>query len=376
MPMSEKETGQGSPSEKKRRGFRRFALGMAVYAGAFLLITAGGLYVFWQYIEGFENSRAKHAVNAYMEALSAGHICELSRDVIDSIDHNLESEQECRAFLMSELSTDFTCAKRNAECTDRRQVYTVRCGSQTIGQFSITTTQADRFGFTPWQLEDESYDLSYLIGQAESITVPDVLCVCVNGKTLDSSYITEDQVPYEALECYAKDYELPHQVKYAYGPFLGEVEVSVLDAQGNEVDLTEETDFSPYFQNCTPEESEELDAITERFIRRYVAFTGCANRASMDNYYNLMRCVVPDSDFTDRMVNALDGLQYAQSRGDYIASITTHHQVRLEEGRYVCDVSYELDTTGHNGVVRTQTNAKLMLVRSGSELLVETMAIY
>lgn len=374
--MSEKEKNQGSQPEKKRRGFRLFALGMAVYAAAFLLITAGGLYLFWQYIESFENSRAKHTVNAYMQALSAEHICDLSRDVIDSIDHNLESEQECRAFLVSELGMDFTCAKRNAECTDRRQVYSVRCGGQPVGQFSITTTQADRFGFTPWVLEDEAYDLSYMIGQAESITVPDVLCVCVNGKTLDSSYITEDQVPYEALECYAEAYELPHQVTYSYGPFLGELGVSVQDAEGNEVDLTEETDRSPYFHNCTPEETEELDAVTERFIRRYVAFTGCANRASMDNYYNLMRCMVPDSDFTDRMVNALDGLQYAQSKGDDIASLTTHHQVRLEEGRYVCDVSYELDTTGHNGVVRTQTNAKLMLVRSGSELLVETMEIY
>lgn len=371
--MSKKKKRQ---NRRKKHGFKGFALGMSVYAVVFLMITAGGLYVFWQYIEGFENSRAKHPVNAYMEALSAEHICDLSQDVIDSIDHNLESEQACREFLLSELSNDFTCAKKNSECTDYRQVYVVRCGAQPIGQFSITTMRADQFGFTPWQLEDESYDLSYLIGQPESITVPDVLSVCVNGKTLDSSYITEDQVPYEALEVFAKDYSLPHQVTYSYGPVLGELDVSVQDAEGNEVDLTEDTDLTPYFLNCTQEESDELDKMTERFIKRYITFAGSANRASRENYYSLKSCVVPDSDFLDRMANALEGLQFAHSNGDTLASITTNHQVRLEEGRYVCDVSYEVDTWGHNGKVRTQTDAKLIFVRIGSELLVETMTIY
>lgn len=374
--MTDGGENQNLPSEQKSRKIKRLALAMGIYAAVFLLIVAGGLYLFWQYIESFENSRPKHTVQAYMDALSAQHICDLSRETVDRIDHNLESPQDCRAFLLSQLGEEFTCSKKGADCTASRQVYTLRSGSQKIGQFSITPAQIDRFGFTPWQLEAESFDLSYLIGEPASITVPDVLHVCVNGKPLDSSYITEDQIPYEALAIYADEYALPHQVTYSYGPFLGKLDVTLQDAEGNEVILTEETDLSPFFHNCTPEESEELYAVTERFIQRYVAFTGSANRASMANYYNLMACVVPNSDFTDRMVNALDGLQYAQSRGDDIASITTHHQVRLEEGRYLSDVSYELDTTGHNGVVRTQTNAKLMFVRTGSELLLETLTVY
>lgn len=362
--------------ENRRSGFRRFGVGMAIYALVFLLIGAGGLYVFWQYLACYENSRPKLAVNAYMDALTPERICQESGEVIDRIDHNLESREACRAFLLSQLDGKLSYAKKSGECTDSRQVYTVRCGSQPVGQFSIVTTQPDRFGFTPWRLEEDAYDLSYLIGEPESLTVPDALEVWVNGTALDSGYITQDNIPYKELEGYAQEYDLPHQVTYTYGPFLGEPEVSIRDGAGQEVALTDETDRSPYFHNCTEEEGLELDAVTRRFIDRYVTFTGSANRASMANFYSLKTCVVPGGDLEDRMVNALDGLQYAQSYGDQLASLTTHHQVRLAEGRYLCDVSYELDTTGHNGTVRTQTNMQLVFVRAGAELLVERLTTY
>lgn len=374
--MAKKGRYQGEQPVKKQHGFGHFVIGMVVYAVIFLAITAGGLYVFWQYMASFENSRPKLAVNAYMDALTAEHICDLSGEVIDSIDHNLESEEECRAYMLSELSDAFTCAKKSAECTEDRQVYMVRCGSETVGQFSIVMTDEDRFGFRPWKLEEDSFDLSYMIGQSAEVTVPDQLSVVVNGKKLDASYVTEDNIPYEELEEYAKDYKLPHRMTYSYGPFLGDLEMQVQDQSGREVVLTEETDYSQYFHNCSEEESQQLNELTEKFVRRYIAFTGCANRARIDNYNNLMYCVVPNSDLADRLLNAIAGLRYAQSKGDKVASITAHHQIRLEEGRYLCDVTYEVDTTGYNGVVRTTTNAKLMFVQTGSELLVEALIIY
>lgn len=374
--MAKKGKFQTGKAAKKRHGFGRFFLGMFIYAVVFLLIAAGGLTVFWKYMEGFENSRPKITVDAYMQSITPEHVCDMSQSVIDSIDHNLESEEACREYLLSSLTEEITCAKKSAECTADRQVYVLRSGSQVIGQFSIVTTQPDRFGFKPWTLEGEAFDLAYLIGQPQSITVPDVLSVSVNGKTLDAGYIAADDIPYAELEDYYGDYDLPHQVTYSFGPLLGEPEVQVTDAKGNSVDPAEITDFSPYFHNCTEEEAQELDDLTERFVKRYIAFTGSANRARIDNYNNLMYCVVPGSDLADRLLNAIDGLYYAQSKGDSVASITTNHQIRLEEGRYLCDISYEVDTTGFNGVVRTQTNAKLMIVRSGDQLLVEALMIY
>lgn len=360
----------------KKRGFGRFLLGMVIYAIVFLGLTAVGLKYFWQFMEGFENSRPQNTVNAYMQALTAEHICDLSGNVIDSIDHNLQSEESCREYLLSNLSDDFSCAKKSADCTDDYQLYMIRCGKTLIGKFSIVTGEADRYGFKSWKVQEESFDLSYLVGESASITVPDQLSVVVNGKKLDSSYITEDQIPYPELEDYYDSYSLPHRVTYTFGPFLGEYDTSVQNDDGDVVTLDENTDYSVYFHNCSEEESQLLDARVKKFLERYIAFTGSANRARMDNYNLLMMYVVPESDLANRMLNAIDGLYYAQSKGDKLATIDTHHRVRLEEGRYLYDVTYEVDTTGYQGVVRTQTNAKIILVEQNSNLLIESFLIY
>ena len=59
-----------------------------------------------------------------------------------------------------------------------------------------------------------------------------------------------------------------------------------------------------------------------------------------------------------------------------MVSITTHLQLRIEEGKYLCDITYEVDTTGKEGVVRTSTSAKLTIVDPDSGLLLESMNIY
>jgi hypothetical protein len=69
-------------------------------------------------------------------------------------------------------------------------------------------------------------------------------------------------------------------------------------------------------------------------------------------------------------------MQFAQSRGDEVADIQVHHYVQLEEGKYLCDVTYKVNTTGHEGVVQTTTNCKFILVESGGKLLVESMIGY
>ena len=76
------------------------------------------------------------------------------------------------------------------------------------------------------------------------------------------------------------------------------------------------------------------------------------------------------------MYAALEGLQFAQSRGDQVADIDIHHLYALSEDRYLFDVTYYVDTTGREGVVRTTTNARMVIVRSGNKLLVESMISY
>ena len=138
----------------------------------------------------------------------------------------------------------------------------------------------------------------------------------------------------------------------------------------------ETTDWTQYFHNCTAEQIQELDDFTAAYVDRYVAFTGSRKNTRNTNYKKLIEYVVIDSDFATRLKDALDGLQFGQSQGDVVVSLVANHQVRLEEGRYLCDITYEVDTTGKKGVVRTTTNAKLIVVQTDDGLKVESMSIY
>jgi len=77
-----------------------------------------------------------------------------------------------------------------------------------------------------------------------------------------------------------------------------------------------------------------------------------------------------------RLFEAVEGLEFGQSQGNKVASITTHHQVRLAENKYLCDVTYEVDTIGHKGTVRLTTNAKIVVVQTEKGLKAESMNIY
>lgn len=363
---------------KKKHSFGWFILGMVVYAVLFLGATYFGLDYLWDYMEAYEASRPNNTVNAYMDELTLEHIVDMSVDeVYSKIDSYIQSEEECREYMLNALSEGVTHAKKTRECTDTRQVYVLRTGSTVLGEFSITANAPDEYGFTTWDVEGESFDMTYLVGtQTVSMTVPEGCAVWVNGRQLGSEYIIEEGIRYEEILEYYEEYDLPCRVTYEAGPFLGEMEISATDENGDPVTFDENTDYSVYYLNCTEEETSALNEFTAEFVKRYVAFTGSNDDNRNARYHNLIEYVVEGSEMASRLRNALDGLQYGQSRRDDIVSLVTHLQLRLEEGKYLCDITYEVDTTGKKGVVRTTTNAKLYIVTTDDGMRLESIEIY
>lgn len=361
----------------KKRSNKQFLLVMLNYAIVFLGVLAIVVIVFWNFMDAYENSRPKIAVNEYMESLTEEHICDLSQNLIDQVDHNIQSEQQCREYMCATIDS-INYAKKSRECTDTRQVYVLRSGTTVIGEFSIVAQEADWFGFTPWEVENESIDLSSLnlFGSDYEVAVPSDHKVTVNGTLLDSTYIAEDKIPYEEIEDYYEDYNLPYRVSYHVAPVMGEMDVIITDPEGNEVSFDENTDWTRYFHNCSENEVKELDEFVKKYVDRYVAFTGSRKGNRYNNHKKLMQYVLEGSDFANRLQDAIKGLQFGQSQSDRVVSIVTNHPVRLEEGRYLWDITYEVDTIGYKGTVRTTTNAKIMIVQTENGLKVESMSVY
>lgn len=364
-------------SKKTKRFKHGFLLGLGIYAALFLILIVVGLGFFWKFIAAFEDSRPLNTMDAYMAKLNAEHICDTQADLIAEVDHYIQSEDACRQLVIDAVSGDITYAKKTSESTDTQTVYVLRCGSRIIGSVTMTTTEIDQYGFARWKISSESFDLSYLKGtKTYTVTVPEEFPVYVNGAQLNADYITQSDIHYDVLEEFYDDYDLPTMVTYTVAPGLGDYEMKVTDPDGNPVVIDETTDYDQFLNNCSDTELTEAKAFVDEFIDSYVTFTGSANGTEHRNYSNLMKFVVKDSDFASRLKMALDGLTYAQSKGDEIVSITMNQQIAITDDKYLCDVTYVVDTTGKEGVVQTTNNAQIIVVRTEDGFLVEKLTSY
>lgn len=363
---------------KKTKRFKHgFLLGMVIYAVVFLVVTFFGLRYFWDFIAAFEESRPLNTINAYMDQLTVDHICDSQTNLLKLAEDDLVSEETCRQLMLDALKDEITYAKKSSESTDTKTVYVLRSGSRIIGSVTMTATEIDKYNFARWKISEESFDLSFILTEKSySVTVPAEFQVYVNGKLLDESYIIESGIKYTAVEKLYEDFDLPTMVTYKASVPLGECVGVVKDADGKEIVIDENTDYNVFLENCTEEEKVELKTFSDAFVNSYVQFTGNANDNAKGNYSNLMKYVVADSDLAGRMKMALDGLSYAQSKGDKVVSITINRAISLGDNRYVCDVTYEVDTTGRNGVVRTTTNAQIIVVRTENGMKAESLNIY
>lgn len=353
-----------------------FFIGMAVYALVFLLALGLGLNRFWDYMEAYEQSRPTTAIQNYVSELTVEDMCSGSESLLQNVDPNLQSREQCLRIIERSLTENITFAKNSKESTELRQIYMLSSGEQVIGQFVLTPGDADEFGFRRWQVSEESFDFSHLMGQPITVTVPEDFGVTINGNVLDSSYITERGIPYPALEDFSGRCTMPTMVTYQVDDFLGNVALEVLNREAAFVKITPETDMDSFLPDCTEAEKAELDDFLWEFLTRYVAFTGSSNRAAGEDYLRLIPYMVSQGELAKRLYTAIDGLQFAQSRGDTVDAVTVLRYVPLGEERYLCELRCDVTTLGRKGAVQTTTNMKLLILRTDSGLKAEAMEMY
>lgn len=353
-----------------------FVIGMVIYALVFLALVGFGLNYFWDYIDAYEQSRPINTVKEYVAQLTAEDMCEGSEALLAQLDTHIRSREESCQMITDSVSAAISYAKKSSESTDTKQVYVLRSGKQIIGGFTISAGDPDRYGFQRWSVTETHFDFSHLMGEAVSVTVPSEFTVSINGNVLDETYITESGILYDAVEEFYDDYELPTLVTYAADSFLGTLTLDVTDTEGNPVEITGETDLNQFLPGCSEQQITELDTFVNGFLGRYVTFTGSANDAASANYVRLKAYLVEDGELAKRLYTAIDGLNYAQSRGDTIQEITVHRYVDIGDGRYMCDVTYIVETIGTKGAVDTTNNLKLIILNTSDGLKVEAMTRY
>lgn len=351
----------------------KLLIAMGIYALVFLVLAAIGLTLFWDYIAAYEASRPSTTMDAYIEQLELSHLQDSAAELIAEIDHNIQREDACRQAIADAVSTDITYAKKVNECTDSQLVYVLSCGRQAIGRVTLVSDKTDRFGMTPWVVASESFDFSYLLGKSTSVTVPHNYPVYANGFCLNDEYISETGIQYKLLDAFYGDYVLPYMVTYEVAPILGQPEVIITDPQGHPVTSEEALDELSVLNNCTEAEVAAVEAVTNNFLSRYVAFTTNSKGDLQGNYSRLAQYMVPNSSLDKRMRNSFEGLKWIRDRGASITSVSIHHSISLGEGRYLCDVTYNVKYSDSTLIT---DNVQIIFLQSEAGLLAETMLSY
>lgn len=358
-------------AKRRKRRTWPFLLFMVIYAAAFLYATGYGLGKFTGFLDAYERSRPQNTINTYMDSLTAEHIVDKSQALMDQIDHYLQSEEECKEVLRGALTGSFSYAKKIADCTEDKQVFVIRCGARVIGTMSMERQPEIGYGFTPWSVTEDSFDLSYLISNTVSARVPQSYTVLVNGRVLTADYETEHDIPYPQLSDYYGSYALGYMVSYEAGPVLGDIGMKILDEAGNPG--TADLDPVEYLKNIPEERVAELDSLIHSYLEAYMNFSTRKGNDSYRNYNALAKFMVKDGDLAKRMYNAINGLIWVTDRSAVLDGYETALLTDLDGTHYLADVSYTVTLNDYAGSMTATNRVNLIIIPTGDGLRVEAM---
>ncbi len=362
---------------KKSRSYsKKLLTAMGIYAGVFILLAAIGLAVFWDFIDAYEHSQIRNVVDEYIGQLEPAHMQSYATDLVDSIDPAVQSEEDALQAIADAVSGRVSYARKMSECTEDKTVYMLMSGGKNIGKVTLTAQATDSYGFASWQVTEETFDFSFLLGEGATVTVPQDYSVYANGALLNEAYITKRDTQFDLLKDYYADYTLPYMVTYEVAPILGDIEITITDPAGNPVSLEDATNEALVLNNCTDEEIAALDAFTEAYLASYARFSTNSEQKLQENYQEILSYIVPGSALADRMTDALGALEWVKNRTTRLSSVTTHHRVRLPDNRYFFDVTYAVTVTRYGEDSTITDNVRLILTQTGSGWKVERMTSY
>lgn len=349
-------------NKKNRRldGFRAFLL---IYALIFLALLPALLRPLWNYLAEYEQSGPDRAMERYLDSMDEAHVRALSADFLAGLDLRYQDGDQAFAAVQKVMNGELSYALKSADTDLRHAEYNIRSGNQLLGSVRIAKGEDPRFGFAPWEVESESYDFNWLLGDDE-ITVPDFWTVLCNGTPLGESDRVGEPIPFAVLENFYGDsrFTLPSYVTYRVEGVLGEAPFTILDREGREVARDAEPDELAVLANCSAEEEQQIQTLLDGFLQRYIDCLSNASRNVQGNYNALKPYIVSGSDIDRRVRDNMEGQQWAHSGGDTVTKREDLLLMNLGGGYYLAELDYTLDTIGNKGHVES-VNRVIVLMR-------------
>ena len=225
---------------KSKKRFRRF---FWIYTLIVLLIGGAGLAVLYRYLDAYEQGQGKYVMDEFLSAHTEEDYLQLllSSPTLELGEFE-QSEDIMRAYFETSCRGENISYRETAGVsTAEKPVYTVKAGSHDLCRVALTPAEDLPFGFHRWRMESCVPYISPYALQSVSISVeaPDDETVFINGKAVDSSYITNNDIPCTKLTPLESRYaSAPHRVLYEVPGLYGDF--TVTDSSGSEVFPAEE----------------------------------------------------------------------------------------------------------------------------------------
>ena len=360
---------------------KSFAYVMLFYAVIFMCILTIGLIMLWRFIEAYEKTRPSTAMRAYMEDFSEERVYYLVYDFLGTFDNNIQSREEIFDGYVKPYLSDIKYSKNAAESTETKAVYNLLSAQRSIGKVTLEQNEKEEIGFRFWDVTNEEMDFSFIReDNSKSITVPEEFTVECNGYTLGGQYVTDRMKDYKDVEFLTEyGFEFPYMLTYTVNNYLGDVEFRIYDENGTEYPLDsnfENIVVNEIINNCTQDEKDRLATFLNEYCKYYVGFMGSHRDLIYTNYGKLKPYLLEGSDLEVRMHSALEGMVWSNNKANELQSVEINYCIKLENGDYLCDVTYFVNTLGNNGYVVTENNARITVVWLNSGLYAKEMLSY
>ena len=355
---------------------------MLFYAVIFICILVVGLIMFWRFIEAYEKTRPDTAMRAYMQdEFSEEKVYYLVYDFLGTFDNNIQSREEIFENYVKPYLSEVKYSKNAAESAETKVVYNLLSNQRSIGKVTLEQNEKEEIGFRFWDVTKEEMDFSFIReDNSASVTVPEAFTVSCNGYTLGGQYVTDRVKDYKNLEFLTEyGFEFPYMLTYTVDNYLGDVTFKVFDENGTEYPL--DSDFeniviNEIMNNCTQEEKERLTSFLNEYCMYYVGFMGSHRDLIYTNYNKLKPYLLAGSDLANRMNSALEGMVWSNNKANELQSVDVHYCIKLDNGDYLCDVTYYVNTLGNNVYVVTENDARIIVVWNANGLFAKEMLSY
>ncbi len=364
---------------KKGMSGKTYALLLTGWILILVLASVFGLSKLWEYAEEYELAQPENVMDEYVENLNASLSNDTIRETLASMDHQMQSDEECIAIIEEMLGGQVTYS-RSASPGDGSLCYVLKCDSGSFGKVYLTEDKSyedeSKYGMLPWTVSREEFDFSGLYTGVQ-VTVPESYYVFINNNRLGEEYIVEKDIPYDVLKDYYDDYQgLPTKVTYRFDRIIGEAEMVIKDSEGKETVIDTSRDDSQYLRSCSDNEKAKLLSFGKGFCEQYYIFMAGKYDPTY-GYQRLLPYVKLGSDLDERLKLAIDGLYFAHTKNVTTDSVELTDALWLADGLYLAMYTSTYTTTAADySVEQTTDNMKLIVVETAGEYRAVSQELY